>query len=382
MSLISCPECGRSVSSLAKHCVHCGCKINSCSECGTVWAGDKKSCPECGYEIPSQASATEQKATVSQATKEIGSAPSNNANYYQTLSNPYQATFDPFMNVNQQKISRLVYQIIPMSQKFLANIFSYLSWTVLAIMCIVLCVWPNSIEMIFRSDDVANACRALVVFSFVFFVLGQSYGAYKRSILINNTFIIYLQNKNIDLKEQIRILYDYDWLNLTGMEKRMRMINADYCVHIAIKFEKPSHEIYSNKSKMPDTQCYKTVKSLCLNGIMDALVKLPAFAILFWAVEEVFMKGTVVGFDTIWLDVADMFMDNFFALMGILLGYYIVLAILSTIISKSTKGNNGKAEKVVWAKENMPDQIHNVEIYDFDNIKNVMAPNGNMSSKQ
>ena len=53
MALIKCSECGESISSSAKICLHCGVKINlqTCPECGAKLKGDETNCPECGYPI-------------------------------------------------------------------------------------------------------------------------------------------------------------------------------------------------------------------------------------------------------------------------------------------------------------------------------------------
>lgn len=56
MALIKCPECGGSVSSNAKQCIHCGCKFTACPECGNVSVGEISVCPVCGYEIKKTAS--------------------------------------------------------------------------------------------------------------------------------------------------------------------------------------------------------------------------------------------------------------------------------------------------------------------------------------
>lgn len=49
MALISCPECGGKISSIANACVHCGCKITSCPECGKPYAGETEICSDCGF---------------------------------------------------------------------------------------------------------------------------------------------------------------------------------------------------------------------------------------------------------------------------------------------------------------------------------------------
>jgi len=49
MALISCPECGGKISSVADGCVHCGCKIITCPDCGKTYAGEPETCSECGF---------------------------------------------------------------------------------------------------------------------------------------------------------------------------------------------------------------------------------------------------------------------------------------------------------------------------------------------
>ena len=54
MALITCPECGQSISDKAKICVHCGFELNNtkvCSECGSALESDDKFCKVCGCPI-------------------------------------------------------------------------------------------------------------------------------------------------------------------------------------------------------------------------------------------------------------------------------------------------------------------------------------------
>ena len=54
MAILNCPECGEKISSTAKQCVHCGCKITVCSECGKVILGERGTCPDCGFKIDNE----------------------------------------------------------------------------------------------------------------------------------------------------------------------------------------------------------------------------------------------------------------------------------------------------------------------------------------
>ncbi|HBF86389.1 MAG TPA: hypothetical protein DDW54_01770 [Clostridiales bacterium] len=49
MALIKCPECGETVSSAARQCVHCGYKYTVCPECGKIHGGAVSVCDVCGY---------------------------------------------------------------------------------------------------------------------------------------------------------------------------------------------------------------------------------------------------------------------------------------------------------------------------------------------
>lgn len=59
MSMISCPECGQRVSSMAGTCPHCGCRIADnvwiCTECGTVCTMGQAECPKCNAPSPEHA---------------------------------------------------------------------------------------------------------------------------------------------------------------------------------------------------------------------------------------------------------------------------------------------------------------------------------------
>ena len=56
MAIISCPNCGKSISDKAFTCPHCGCsltpvKTQTCPECGSALPSDVTSCPNCGFPI-------------------------------------------------------------------------------------------------------------------------------------------------------------------------------------------------------------------------------------------------------------------------------------------------------------------------------------------
>lgn len=51
MAMISCPECGKEVSSLSKNCIHCGCPITVCPECNAVITGEVSVCGRCGHKF-------------------------------------------------------------------------------------------------------------------------------------------------------------------------------------------------------------------------------------------------------------------------------------------------------------------------------------------
>ena len=59
MSMISCPECGQRVSSMAGTCPHCSCRIAGnvwiCPECGTVCTMGQAECPKCNAPSPEHA---------------------------------------------------------------------------------------------------------------------------------------------------------------------------------------------------------------------------------------------------------------------------------------------------------------------------------------
>ncbi len=57
MALITCPECGREISSNAKTCPGCGCEITVCPDCNTVFANHPAQCPNCGHVFESKATA-------------------------------------------------------------------------------------------------------------------------------------------------------------------------------------------------------------------------------------------------------------------------------------------------------------------------------------
>lgn len=51
MALVTCPECGASISDTALQCIHCGCRLQRCPECETILKADAVQCPECGFAL-------------------------------------------------------------------------------------------------------------------------------------------------------------------------------------------------------------------------------------------------------------------------------------------------------------------------------------------
>jgi len=299
-------------------------------------------------------------------------------NPYRSYQNMIQGGSDPFLNVNKKRISSIVYKNIPMGQRFVANIFSHLSWMVLVVMFTIILIWPNSIEMVLRTDEIATLCRILVVVSYVCLAIGEIYGSYKRSILINNGFVTYLQNNNVDLKGRIRKMYDCDWLKLTAIEKRMRIVNVDYCMQIALKCDTPTYEVYPGETYL---QNHRSKKSVCSEGIVNALASLPLFALLFWAVEEVFMKIAFLGFERAWEDIK----GNpiiICVLFGCLLWFFRERVLPSVhpsyygYVKKREKSSRAIVAK--WVEQNIPDQLENYEAYNSGTLKNIKLPIGNV----
>lgn len=49
MALVSCPECGKQISTSAQFCPECGCKIAICPDCENAVVADSECCPTCGH---------------------------------------------------------------------------------------------------------------------------------------------------------------------------------------------------------------------------------------------------------------------------------------------------------------------------------------------
>ena len=51
MAVSKCPECNEVLSTSAKQCLYCGCKISACSKCGTLNKVESNVCFECGNRL-------------------------------------------------------------------------------------------------------------------------------------------------------------------------------------------------------------------------------------------------------------------------------------------------------------------------------------------
>lgn len=60
MALIHCPECGNEISSDAKTCPHCGCRITICPDCNAVYTQNPEICTNCGHVFNNSPNAEEQ----------------------------------------------------------------------------------------------------------------------------------------------------------------------------------------------------------------------------------------------------------------------------------------------------------------------------------
>ena len=70
MAMISCPECGKTISDKAEKCIHCGHimieknNVRTCSECGTIITDEMEVCPTCGCPVEKVKEDTPQKVEV------------------------------------------------------------------------------------------------------------------------------------------------------------------------------------------------------------------------------------------------------------------------------------------------------------------------------
>ena len=356
MALINCPECGKNISSLAEKCVQCGATIHVCKECETVWAGEKTNCPECGYAVDLNSEEVVKK-TISDSNQKS----SNQA--YQTYMG---ITNNPFQNMNNENMLYSMYKSIPLGKRFVANIFTHMSWMVLVLMGVILLIWSSSLELVLtRTDEIAALCRGLVVISFGLLVIGKTYGRYKRSILTNNHFVSYLATNNVDLTNEVRKSYSFNWLGLTQKEKYTRVVNIDYLIRMAIQFEDSSYKIYPDTNKKTSLH-RRTLTALCMDGICSACGNLVFYALLFGAVEEVFMKGLLEGFDVVLKDALQLFSSNLYILIIGCCLVPIVAAVIAFMVISIVEKNNFSLLKT-WVEKNIPDQKENFEKYNISN---------------
>ena len=67
MAMIKCPECGQEISSMARACPHCGCRVTVCPDCGAVYMGERETCESCGCVLKQAESAAPSEASKGQA---------------------------------------------------------------------------------------------------------------------------------------------------------------------------------------------------------------------------------------------------------------------------------------------------------------------------
>lgn len=108
MALITCPQCGRSISNMAKSCVHCGFLLVSehktiCPECGAEIAEDSSACGTCGYPIQETANRCPTYPTQpSEVTGKALGTETNERETHSSVSSPQVSAMPTYDEILQQ----------------------------------------------------------------------------------------------------------------------------------------------------------------------------------------------------------------------------------------------------------------------------------------
>ncbi len=183
MAIINCPECGGQISSTAKQCVHCGCKITVCNECGKVILGESSTCPNCGFQIDNEKK-------------------NDTTNKYADLPEV----------VNEWKAENNLLAFV------LNNLTILVLWGVAILLFIIsiICLisWKSGpVTNVLNIKDVLNTTKTLCIISAIVFTLSSMLYIFDFQTF---TFMSWAKRKNIDLKYYLEKALKTDTKNLSG----------------------------------------------------------------------------------------------------------------------------------------------------------------------
>ncbi|MBE7083411.1 MAG: zinc ribbon domain-containing protein [Clostridiales bacterium] len=183
MAILNCPECGEKISSTAKQCVHCGCKITVCSECGKVILGERGTCPDCGFKIDNEKK-------------------NDTTNKYGDLSEI----------VNEWKAENNLLAFVLNNLTFLA--LWGVSILLFIISIIYLISWKSGpATNLLNIKDVLNTTKTLCIISAIVYALSSMLYIFDFQTY---TFRSWAKRKNIDLKYYLEKALQTDTKNLSG----------------------------------------------------------------------------------------------------------------------------------------------------------------------
>lgn len=163
MAIISCPECGGSISDTVKACIHCGCKINYCKECGSISVGDQSACETCGFVFGGDTAATE---SASEQKSEI----KNTKELYQKWG--FENSFIGMINKSYLVFAMLGVSIL-MAAIAVVKIIKFFKGT-------------NSLDALFAFPDNFSSIKTFVILAFGFYILFSAYDDIRGHIVCSN----------------------------------------------------------------------------------------------------------------------------------------------------------------------------------------------------
>lgn len=191
MAIIKCPECGETLSSAAKRCVHCGAVFTVCPECGSSFVGNVSLCSKCGFEI-------HREDTEKKEVKRMESA---------------EASKSIVTVVNQWMSESPIRQLLWNPSKIIALLFDFVYIIPLAFAVLKLYNWDD----IMSTDAVRETVIVLVAFSFAFVCVKALRNVYKEYYAYAG-FSSWIKKENIGLLSIVENDFSQDMTKLVTEE--------------------------------------------------------------------------------------------------------------------------------------------------------------------
>ena len=332
MAIIKCPECGGTLSTLAKQCVHCGVQISTCPSCQNVWVGGGSFCPKCGCNINEAPSASEDTASniaepdcnslESEPATEAESKPENKKRYI------IEATL---RNFSTESIIANVKNAYPGGLKFLSKFFDKAFIVLMPLSIFV----PTLTQMPTESTLLWSALSLNVAFAFL--VMGIIFSIFNDAIAYSR-LVTQIKEGKYDVNARISYELNNGWENLNRQELSVKKTNLNTLI----------------TAQARQSNGFLRVGQYVIHIIAFLLFGAPLLEVG-WNLIVIPIFFSISGNNT---GIATMLpIENLWLAWGACIILYIIACLIPYIIYFVIMGSISKAIRKKWVRENLPDDF-------------------------